>query len=91
MDIVFDGVKKKVEFTLPQAAIIKRLQGGEKTTIVNAHRMSGGEFVWYKQDGDYSDKEFVGCRAFNGAMFAIRKAFSLNSEAENRLYSQFIV
>lgn len=91
MEIVFEGVKKSVNFTAPQAEIMRRLLRGEKATYINTHWMSGGEFVWYDKDGNYWGKESVGYRAFNGAMYAIRKAFSLNLEAVDRLYSQFIV
>ena len=91
MEIVFEGVKKSVNFTDPQAAIMRRLLQGERATFINTHWMSGGEFVWYDKDGNYWGKESVGYKAFNGAMRTITKVFSLNREAENRLYSQFIV
>lgn len=77
IDITLNGVTKKVNFTSPQARIMERLLSGEKVTMINTHWMSGGEFVWYNEDGYEWGKESVGYRAFNGAMYAIRNAFNL--------------
>lgn len=91
MEITINNVTKNVRFTKPQQAIMERLIKGDRATFINTHWMSGGEFVWYCEDGDYSAKEFVGYKAFNGAMWAIRKAFNLTSEQENALYEEYII
>lgn len=90
MTVEFEGVSKSVNFTEPQAEIMKRLNRGERTTMINTHYVSGGEFVWKNRLEEFGCKEMVGYRAFNGAMFAIRKAFQLDRAAESRLYAKYI-
>ena len=46
--------------------------------MINTHYRSGGDFVWYDADGYSWSKEYVGYKAFWGAMYAVRKAFNLN-------------
>ena len=53
--------------------------------------MSGGEFVWYDKEGYEYGANCVGVKAFNGAMWAIRKAFNLNDAQVDVLYNQYIV
>ncbi len=84
IDITWKGETKKVSFTDPQARIIERLLNGEKYVVVNRHRMSGGDFIWYDADG-YSF-EYVGVRAWQGAMFAIRKAFGCGGYGDQFFY-----
>ena len=92
INITINGVTKQVQFTEPQARIMKRLLNGEMATTINAHRMDGGDVVWYRKDGDYSwGAECVGWRAFNGAMLAIRNAFALDTKGEHQLYGTYIV
>lgn len=71
IDITIEGKTRKVSFTKPQARIMERLLRGEKVEMVNTHRMNGGDFIWVSK----YDYEFVGYRAFWGAMKAIRDAF----------------
>lgn len=91
LKITFEGETKSVNFTKPQAEIMERLLRGDKATYINTHRMSGGEFVWYDKEGYEYGVNCVGIKAFNGAMWAICKAFNLNNEQTIRLYNQYIV
>lgn len=91
LNITFNGETKAVNFTQPQAEIMMRLLRGDKVTYINTHRMSGGEFVWYDENGYECGANCVGVKAFNGAMWAICKAFNLNDEQTIRLYDQYIV
>ncbi|MCF2559443.1 hypothetical protein I6E23_05675 [Prevotella brevis] len=88
--VEFEGITKSVNFTEPQARIMQRLNRGEHATMVNTHYMSGGDFVWKEQSEEYGCKEFVGYRAFSGAMTAIIRAFNLDRDAEKRLYNKYI-
>ena len=78
LQFTFNGVTKLVKFTEPQASIMEALERGEEIIF------QGETMVWKRT------KETVGWRAFNGAMFAIRKAFNLNTEEEKVLYHQYI-
>lgn len=89
--ITFNGVTKLVNFTEPQERIMMRLLSGEKTTYIHTNRASGGEFVWFRKDGDYENAECVGYKAFNGAMRAIKKAFNLTQEQEISLYNKYVI
>ena len=89
LNITFNGQTKSVNFTNPQAAIMRRLLNGEKVTMINTHHRDGGDFVWYRIDGNYFGAESVGYRAFNGACYAIRKEFGLNTEQMHKLYEQY--
>lgn len=90
MTVVFEGTTKMVNFTEPQARIMERLNRGEHATMINTHHISGGDFVWKEQIEKFGCLEYVGYRAFNGAMNAITKAFKLDRDAESRLYDMFI-
>lgn len=84
------GKSAPVKFTKPQGRIVRRLLNGERVTYINQHWVSGGEFVWYHEDGDYTwGKESVGYRAYNGAMRAIINAFNMNREEQTKLYNNF--
>lgn len=84
------GKTAPVRFTKPQGRVVRRLLNGERVTYTNQHWRSGGEFVWYREGGDYSwGAESVGYRAFNGAMRAIIKAFNMDDEEQKKLYNHF--
>lgn len=91
IEIILNGESKQVNFTKPQANIMERLLKGEKTTMINTHYRSGGDFVWFDKDGNYFGAECVGWKAFNGAMYAIVKAFNLNNEQKKELYDKYFV
>lgn len=91
INITLGGQTKSVSFTTPQANIMEQLLRGRKATYINTHHISGGDFVWYEEDGNYWGASCVGYRAFNGAMQAIKKAFSLNRQQFNELYESYIV
>ena len=78
IQIKFRNEIKDIKFTDPQAKIVERLLRGDKVTMINTHYRSGGDFVWYDADGYSWSKEYVGYKAFWGAMYAVRKAFNLN-------------
>ena len=90
INVTFKGVSKDVKFTDPQARVMERLLRGEKVTMINTHWMSGGEFVWYQPDGNYSwGKEYVGWRAYQGAMRTVEKAFNLKGEDADEWWNRF--
>lgn len=89
-DITLHGVTKSVNLTEPQARIVDRLLAGKRATWINTHHLDGGDFVWYDKDGYYWGAEFVGWKAFNGAMLAIQRTFGLDREQYNDLYVSFI-
>ena len=89
--ITLGNRSKEVNFTEPQARIMTRLLNGETTIWINTHRFSGGELVWYREDGDYSQAECVGIRAFNGMVRAIGKAFGLDRDATNELHFVYTI
>ena len=91
IQVIINGITKSVNFTEPQSRIMQRLMSGEKTTYIHTNRMSGGDFVWIREEGDYENAECVGYKAFNGAMRAIRKAFNLSDEDFSEIYRKYVV
>lgn len=90
--ITLFGKEREVPLTEPQEFIVRFLMKGMRATYINEHYMSGGEFVWWREDGDYKkNKCFVGVKAFNGAMNAISKAFNLSPKEKDELYEMFII
>ena len=89
MKITFKGVEKEVNFTEPQAKIMKRLLNGEKVILINKHHLDGGELVWYNKDGNYYGAERVYYKPFNGAMYALEKAFENTTISD--FYSEYMI
>jgi hypothetical protein len=64
---------KYVKFTKPQRAIVDRLLKGAKLTVVNSHRMSGGEFMWVDYPGAYPSYAGKVYKAFFNIFYQIKK------------------
>ena len=97
IEITFKGETKQVKFTEPQALIMNRLLNGEKVTLIHEHRMNGGDFVWYEErfeENCFWGAEFVGYKAFWGAIRTIAKAFCGERwycELEGEIANQYFV
>lgn len=82
LSVTINGETRQVSFTKPQARIMERLLSGKKVKVV------GDRLTWYPIGG--FDYEYVGCRAFNGAMWAIVDAFGMTSNQEHELYRMYL-
>ena len=65
--------RENVKFTKPQRSIVVKLLQGAKLTVVNSHRMNGGEFMWVDYPG--ADPSYAGkvYKAFFNIFYQIKK------------------